>query len=1409
MPKLRIERVPIAAYNLGLFGFSHLQLVFQHLENGDQGPQDGWYVIEGARDDSGTFAKLGVDGDNGQTTLSQANGNLTGFDLYEAIGSPEMRGSVVLATGVRAFDAWQTMAAFGSDIERQNLPYHAYGLPGSATPTMNSSSIVATLLYRAGFDIRHSLPEGLLFSPGTTTLIGAAHGEALSITNGFTTVVGGAGNDTLSGANAGSTTDKLYGGIGDDTIKWSDGFNIIHGGLPDESISADGVDSVDYDGAGIVYLNQFSYARSHSLPEYVATHSSGLDWLYSIERVEWDLDSDQIITSGNLRIIRDNILFDMKGEQSGQGDDISFESLANDLIINASGNDLVLVQAVDAANIDTGMWFQSAEWLTGSLGNDRIYVGAGQRGAEGERGDDILDGRNSTAFGGGSPQGYDIEMSGGEGADTIISGEGYSYAAGGAGADRFVLSAISPQSGELTEFVIGDAETIDRVMVPIDFFALNRGTFDTSELFPLLGGMAQIPGAASFAELPQTLGPWATGPIGRSDFFKFEWQTQNQVWTADDETRGLIEFTGGIFYNRDGGDLLIHVFTGYPLEVTDVVNDQSWTHTVNIIETLSETVIRVVDFHDGDLGIHFYDPGVPSEREITTSLGPSSVYDYPGWDAAVRAMLSGGLDEALPLRPEERTYGEEDAEERSSEARLSQTVQGNGGNNTLTGGRRDDTLDGGAGNDTMSGARGNDTYVVDSLGDRVIENAGAGVDTVRSSVNHYILPEFVEELELTGAALVGTGNSRDNTLAGNALANTLFGGDGEDGFFGGAGNDTLVGGSGNDGYFYALGDGYDVVRDNGGPAEHDILILSGINAADIHFFRPVSDANDLVLVFEGGGRVLADNYFAGGGNAFDGIMFSDGTEWDASALAARAAAAVRTGNEAPIAIDDADIGMRGGSMLIPFSVLTGNDADYERDALAVTAVRGLVAGVTVRLEADGVRVITPLTYSGAADFTYTVSDGHGGHDTASVDLTVLPNHAPVVHGSLANDTIQPGQAYRYAIPGTLFSDADGDRLGITAKLANGSALPSWLAFNEAAKTLTGTPPLGFSGRLDIVFTATDGAASVTAGYALTIASNSHAPDGIDDSGYRLAPGGTLRLTSAALTANDRDADGDALTITAVSAAQHGAVSLTSGGAIVFKAATGYTGPASFQYTVSDGHGGSDTATVSLLVTRNAALHAITGTNGANVLIGTSRGDSFEGRGGDDGMYGGAGDDVFHYSGAGAGRDVIVGGAGYDIVQGSGGNDIITLPADPRAFTVEAIDGGGGFDTLTGTAGADIIDLRNIHVTGIEQIAGGGGNDRITGSALTDRLQGGAGADVFVFSGNFGRDTILDFERGTTAAPRVDVIDLRDFHLGSFANLMSRATENGGSTVITLSASSSIHLDGIGKSSLKADDFLLV
>ncbi|MNP24515.1 Endo-1,3-1,4-beta-glycanase ExsH [compost metagenome] len=158
---------------------------------------------------------------------------------------------------------------------------------------------------------------------------------------------------------------------------------------------------------------------------------------------------------------------------------------------------------------------------------------------------------------------------------------------------------------------------------------------------------------------------------------------------------------------------------------------------------------------------------------------------------------------------------------------LDNTIVGGAGNDVLIGGAGNDVIIGRAGADTMAGGVGSDVYEVTDLGDVVNELAGAGSDSVWTSLSSYTLGADVENLFFGGSSnFAGTGNG---------LVNTIVGGAGNDVLTGGGGNDVMSGGvAGNDTFAFAAGFGSDTILNFGAnPAGQDLLNITalGINSA--------------------------------------------------------------------------------------------------------------------------------------------------------------------------------------------------------------------------------------------------------------------------------------------------------------------------------------------------------------------------------------------------------------------------------------------------------------------------------------------------------------------------------------------------------------------------------------------------
>src|SRR5262249_51856680 len=71
----------------------------------------------------------------------------------------------------------------------------------------------------------------------------------------------------------------------------------------------------------------------------------------------------------------------------------------------------------------------------------------------------------------------------------------------------------------------------------------------------------------------------------------------------------------------------------------------------------------------------------------------------------------------------------------------------------------------------------------------------------------------------------------------------------------------------------------------------------------------------------------------------------------------------------------------------------------------------------------------------------------------------------------------------------------------------------------------------------------------------------------------------LSINAPGVLTNDSDLDGDGLTVTVAANPSNGNLTLSANGSFVYTPNAGFSGSDSFSYTVSDGHGGTATATV--------------------------------------------------------------------------------------------------------------------------------------------------------------------------------------------------------------------------------------
>jgi large repetitive protein len=279
-------------------------------------------------------------------------------------------------------------------------------------------------------------------------------------------------------------------------------------------------------------------------------------------------------------------------------------------------------------------------------------------------------------------------------------------------------------------------------------------------------------------------------------------------------------------------------------------------------------------------------------------------------------------------------------------------------------------------------------------------------------------------------------------------------------------------------------------------------------------------------------------------------------------------------NDDPDAVNDSVTTNEDVAVIIP---VRANDTDVEGDSLTVTGVTQGANG-TVADNGDGTLTYTPnANFFGSDSFTYTVSDGQGGSDTATVSVTVNPvNDAPVAAGD--SFTTNEDTALTVTLPGVLGNDTDIDSATLTAALVTGP-VNGTLTLNTDG-SFTYTPNANFFGNDSFTYTVSDGQlVSGTATVSLTVNAVNDAPDAVNDS---VTTDEDVAVTIP-VRANDTDVEGNSLSVTGVTQGTNGTVAINADGTLTYTPNANFFGSDSFTYSVSDGQGGSDTATVSVTV----------------------------------------------------------------------------------------------------------------------------------------------------------------------------------------------------------------------------------
>ena len=662
---------------------------------------------------------------------------------------------------------------------------------------------------------------------------------------------------------------------------------------------------------------------------------------------------------------------------------------------------------------------------------------------------------------------------------------------------------------------------------------------------------------------------------------------------------------------------------------------------------------------------------------------------------------------------------------------IADEMHGLGGNDILSGLAGEDVLEGGDGNDVLDGGTGIDTASYASAAQGVSvslavtspqDTGGAGIDTLVS----------IENL---------TGSDHNDILTGNAGANALSGGAGDDILIGGAGADTLIGGAGNDILIGGAGadvldggDGFDLVS-----YETDTFVVPIFNITPIDF--------------SGDGGGLGDE----AGDTFSNIEGVIGTSHNDLIVGRLGVADTIIGGAGNDVLD----GQGGGDTLIGglgndlFFGVYGNNHFVGGDGLD-TVVYFDTTGITADL-ADPSRntgSATGDTYDGVENL---VGSNFG-------DTLIGDTGDNVLVGGSGNDRLIGGAGADVLNGGYFhYSNWDGnlDHLDGAFDLFN-------LFQGTPSDTLDPSDIASYE-------TATSG----------VIASLSHSANNTGD-----AAGDTYVLIDGLAGSNfDDTLEGDQ---------KHNILEGGAGNDTLIGRGGGddYDGGAGNDTVVLDGRRADytisyDPASQTLSLTRFGMVDHVTnvetlqfsdgaisaasllaGDNNDNTLVGTAMADDISGAGGNDTLFGFGGDDRID---GGTGNDVLDGGDGNDILIGGDGRDTASYAQAAAAVHVDlGASGpqatGAGMDTLIGVEdviGSAFDDIL-IGASGIvNHLYGGAGNDLLIG--VGDVLDGGAGNDTASFASTFG--SIIDLAIGGPQADGTILVNIENVMGSAFSDIL--------------------------------------
>ncbi len=675
---------------------------------------------------------------------------------------------------------------------------------------------------------------------------------------------GGAGKDTI---NAGAGDDSVYWGpplpalTDERTIDGGTGIDRILGGGTNFGIGAgfDLLAGTYTNGAGFdetwTNFENYNNAASASGSEFVlGTNAANVIIMGGgANLIEGRNGDDTLIGNGGNDTINDGIGAD--SVVGGAGDDMFIagdSTFIGDSWNGGGGTDTLsyelhswgsptpaVVMDLLAGEMRYGGFVETAtsiENLIGSNGDETMI---------GSNVGNLLDARdgNDSLEGGG---GIDTLL-GGLGNDTLIGGLGNDSVNGGDGDDLIIVGAgdglddADGGTGTDTLSYAGTNGGIEFDMTTGAFSYAGNSTHSAFNFENFIGsnGNDTITGTSGANSINGSLGSDRIYGGGGIDTI---------VGAAGNDTLDA-GTSNDVVFGGAGNDLMIYgAGEGY-----DDFNGGTGTDSVRVGSTWASSMgFDLIAGTYGSISSMNYD--LVSVENVVSGAGNDSIVG----SAAVNNLNGGAGDDTIHGGGGNDTVVGGTGADMLAGDLGNDTMLGGTGNDTMMGGGGADRLVGNSGDDSMMGGAASDVYIVEDLGDTVVELAGEGTnDRVFSSVS-FNIGNNIERLFLTGGGNTdGTGNGTANLIRGNGGDNTINGL---------AGNDTLIGGLGNDSLLGALGDdslvgqgGDDTL--NGGDGNDTLFGGAG---SDTFVFNTGFD-NDVIIGYQKGTDEIALNDALWGG----------------------------------------------------------------------------------------------------------------------------------------------------------------------------------------------------------------------------------------------------------------------------------------------------------------------------------------------------------------------------------------------------------------------------------------------------------------------------------------------------------------------------------------------------------------